>query len=70
MTFSTLGGLGDAKILRGKWNLIGENRDQLWMQVSRFGFGRGVSGSTYSEGMGLTHEDQKGAYFILRLGQY
>lgn len=70
MTFSTLGGLGDAKILRGKWNLIGENRDQLWMQVSRFGFGRAVSGSTYSEGTGLTHEDQKGAYFILCLGQY
>ena len=63
MTFSTLGGLGNAKILRGKWNLIGENRDQLWMQVFRFGFGRAVSGSTYSEGMGLTHEDQKGKWF-------
>ena len=62
MTFSTLGGLGNAKILRGKWNLIGENRDQLWMQVFRFGFGRAVSGSTYSEGMGLTHEDQKGKW--------
>ena len=49
---------------QGKWNLIGENRDQLWMQVFRFGFGRAVSGSTYSEGMGLTHEDQKGMYLV------
>lgn len=46
-TFSTLGGLGSSTILRGKWSIIGEKRDQLWMMVYRFGFGRSVSGSTF-----------------------
>mmetsp|Transcript_22575 Transcript_22575/g.48892 ORF Transcript_22575/g.48892 Transcript_22575/m.48892 type:complete len:494 (+) Transcript_22575:541-2022(+) len=59
MTFCTVGGLGNSKILRGKWNIIGSEKDQLWMQVFRFGFGRSVSGSTFSEGVGLTHDDQK-----------
>ena len=45
-TFATVAGLGDS-ILRGKYNIIGEKRDQLWMQVLRFGFGRSVSGSVY-----------------------
>ena len=31
----------------------------LWMQIMRFGFGRSVSGSVYSEGRTLTHEDAK-----------
>lgn len=55
-TFSTITGLGDT-ILRGKWSIIGEERDQLWMSVWRFGFGREVSGSTFSEGSHLTHQD-------------
>merc|ERR1712110_607588 len=55
-TFSTITGLGDT-ILRGKWSIIGEYRDQLWMSVWRFGFGREVSGSTFSEGSHLTHQD-------------
>jgi hypothetical protein len=45
-TFATVGGLGEA-ILRGKFHIIGNDRDQLWMQVLRFGFGRSVSGSVY-----------------------
>ena len=57
-TFSTVAGLGEA-ILRGKFDIIGHSRDQLWMQVWRFGFGRSVSGSVYSEGKCLTHEDAK-----------
>jgi len=59
-TFSTIYGLGDSTTLRGKWSIIGEKRDQLWMMVYRFGFGRSVSGSTYSEGIGLTQNDEKG----------
>lgn len=59
-TFSTLYGLGNATVLRGKWSIIGEKRDQLWMMVLRFGWGRSVSGSTFSEGKGLTQEDEKG----------
>lgn len=59
MTFATAAGFGGTKILRGKWSIIGADKDQLWMQVLRFGFGRSVSGSTFSEGLGLTHEDQK-----------
>jgi hypothetical protein len=58
-TFSTVFGLGSSTILRGKWNIIGDKRDQLWMMVSRFGFGRSVSGSTFSEGTSLTQNDEK-----------
>jgi len=59
-TFVTTGGLGQAVTLRGKWMIIGQDKDQLWMQVWRFGFGRSVSGSTYSEGAQLTQNDDKG----------
>jgi hypothetical protein len=55
-TFATEAGTGD-NILRGKFSVIGDKRDQLWMQVTIFGFGRSVSGSVYSEGRGLSHED-------------
>jgi hypothetical protein len=58
-TFSTVAGLGESAILRGKFDIIGEEKNQLWMQVMRFGFGRSVSGSVYSEGRMLTHEDAK-----------
>lgn len=46
-TFATVGGLGEATVLRGKYHIIGNDRDQLWMQVWRFGFGRSVSGSVF-----------------------
>jgi hypothetical protein len=46
-TFATVAGLGEGTVLRGKWDVIGSKRDQLWMQVWRFGFGRSVSGSVY-----------------------
>jgi hypothetical protein len=58
-TFSTTAGLGDSTVLRGKWWIIGEERDQFWLQVWRFGFGRSVSGSTFSEGRMLSHDDAK-----------
>ena len=58
-TFSTVAGLGGAAILRGKFDIVGAEKDQLWMQVIRFGFGRSVSGSVYSEGRMLSHEDAK-----------
>jgi len=58
-TFATEAGLGSAAILRGKYDIIGKERDQLWMQVWRFGFGRSVSGSTYSEGKALSKDDEK-----------
>lgn len=56
-TFCTKAGLGNT-ILRGKWWIIGNEKDQLWMQVWRFGFGRSVSGSTYSEGSDLSQKDE------------
>jgi len=59
-TFSTLQGLGSSTVLRGRWSIIGKKRDELWMLVSRFGFGRSVSGSTFSEGTSLTQNDEKG----------
>lgn len=58
-TFTTTAGLGDSTVLRGKWWIVGDERDQLWMQVWRFGFGRSVSGSTFSEGRMLSHDDAK-----------
>jgi hypothetical protein len=58
-TFMTTAGLGDSTVLRGKWWIIGDERDQLFLQVWRFGFGRSVSGSTFSEGKALTHDDAK-----------
>lgn len=64
-TFNTVAGLGEA-ILRGKWDVIGQEKDQLWMQVWRFGFGRSVSGSTFSEGKSLTHDDAKSYWGTIR----
>jgi hypothetical protein len=52
-------GMGSSTILRGKFYVIGDNKDQLWMQVWRFGFGRSVSGSVYSEGTYLSQDDEK-----------
>jgi hypothetical protein len=57
--FSTMAGLGECTILRGKFDVIGQEKDQFWMQVWRFGFGRTVSGSIYSEGRMLSQEDEK-----------
>jgi hypothetical protein len=57
-TFATVAGTGEA-ILRGKYDIIGQDRDQFWMQVVRFGFGRSVSGSVYSEGRMLSQDDAK-----------
>lgn len=57
-TFATVAGTGES-ILRGKFDVIGQDKDQLWMQVWRFGFGRSVSGSVYSEGKHLTQDDAK-----------
>jgi hypothetical protein len=58
-TFSSTGGLGRDVILRGKYDVIGEFKDHLWFQVVRFGFGRSVSGSVYSEGRMLSQDDAK-----------
>eukprot|EP00525_Craspedostauros_australis_P007518 CAMPEP_0198128608 /NCGR_PEP_ID=MMETSP1442-20131203/49744_1 /TAXON_ID= /ORGANISM="Craspedostauros australis, Strain CCMP3328" /LENGTH=612 /DNA_ID=CAMNT_0043788807 /DNA_START=174 /DNA_END=2012 /DNA_ORIENTATION=- len=58
-TFATEAGLGSAAILRGRYDVIGKQRDQLWMQVWYFGFGRSVSGSVYSEGKAASKDDEK-----------
>jgi hypothetical protein len=58
-TFATIAGMGASTILRGKFNVIGDKKDQLWMQIWRFGFGRSVSGSVYSEGTYLSKDDEK-----------
>ena len=52
-------GLGDATILRGKFSIIGTDHNHLWMQIKRFGFGRSVSGSVFSEGRSLAKDDEK-----------
>jgi hypothetical protein len=51
--------MGASTILRGKFYVIGDKKDQLWMQIWRFGFGRSVSGSVFSEGTYLSKDDEK-----------
>lgn len=58
-TFATIGGMGGSAILRGRFSVIGREKDNIWMQVIRFGFGRSVSGSVFSEGKSLTKDDEK-----------
>jgi hypothetical protein len=67
-TFSSVLGVGES-ILRGKFDIIGQQKDQLWMQVTRFGFGRSVSGSVYSEGRMLTQEDAKTYWGTIHIEQ-
>jgi len=63
-TNSTFEAIGINKILRGRFE-IAENSDdhnqknKLWFRVSRFGMGRSTPGSVYSEGIGLSHEDER-----------
>jgi hypothetical protein len=50
------------KILRGRFHVRCTkygNEHELSMEISLFGAGRSAPGSVYSEGMGLTHEDQR-----------
>jgi hypothetical protein len=58
-TFATIGGMGGSAILRGRFSVVGREKDHIWMQVLRFGFGRSVSGSVFSEGKSLTKDDEK-----------
>ncbi|CAB9518551.1 expressed unknown protein [Seminavis robusta] len=54
---STFEAVGVNKILRGRFEITKDNK--LWFRVSRFGMGRSVPGSVYSEGIGLSHEDER-----------
>lgn len=65
-TFATIWGTGDS-ILRGKFDVIGQDKDSLWMTISRFGFGRSVSGSVFSEGRMLSQDDAKSYWGTIRL---
>ncbi|KAL3902091.1 MAG: hypothetical protein SGARI_005972, partial [Bacillariaceae sp.] len=53
---------GTNKILRGRYQVqVRQDGDsfELSMAVSLFGAGRSAPGSVYSEGLGLTHEDER-----------
>jgi hypothetical protein len=50
---------GVEKILRGRYDIAGENGDSLFFRVSLFGFGRSLSGSIYSEGRLLSQDDRR-----------
>lgn len=54
---STFEAIGVNKVLRGRFEVT--KKDKLWFAVSRFGMGRSTSGSVYSEGIGLSHEDER-----------
>ena len=53
----TFQGIGINKILRGRFEITED--DKLWFKVSRFGMGRSQKGSVFSEGVGLSHEDER-----------
>ena len=59
---NTFQAIGSGKILRGRFGLEGSAQDKLWFAVSLFGAGRSAPGSVFSEGPGLTHEDER-SYF-------
>jgi hypothetical protein len=48
---------GINKIMRGRFDIA--DNGELAFEVSLFGNGRSVSGSVYSEGLGLNHEDER-----------
>lgn len=54
---NTFQAIGVNKILRGRFDIT--EHDELAFEVSLFGNGRSVSGSVFSEGLGLTHEDER-----------
>lgn len=56
---NTFQAIGSGKILRGRFGLEGSAQDKLWFAVSLFGAGRSAPGSVFSEGPGLTHEDER-----------
>ena len=56
---NTFQAVGSGKILRGRFGLEGSAQDKLWFAVSLFGAGRSAPGSVFSEGPGLTHEDER-----------
>ena len=48
------------KILRGRYEITTENNNALLLfHVSRFGAGKSAPGSVYSEGPGLSHDDER-----------
>jgi len=53
----TFEAIGINKILRGRYEITKDNA--LSFHVSRFGMGRSTPGSVYSEGVGLSHEDER-----------
>lgn len=54
---NTFQAIGANKILRGRFDISRD--DQLTFEVSLFGMGRSVLGSVFSEGMGVSHEDER-----------
>ena len=69
-TNNTFTALGVNKILRGRFQVLSNSQDipfdgsspppqQLSMAVSLFGAGRSAPGSVFSEGLGLTHDDER-----------
>mmetsp|Transcript_11021 Transcript_11021/g.13983 ORF Transcript_11021/g.13983 Transcript_11021/m.13983 type:complete len:190 (+) Transcript_11021:1-570(+) len=56
---NTFCAIGSNKILRGRFEITGDEKDRIEFAVSLFGAGRSVSGSIYSEGQGLTHDDKR-----------
>jgi len=45
-TFTSLADVGEKRVLRGRWSIVGEKKEQIRLQTSRFGFGK-LSRSTY-----------------------
>jgi len=66
-TFSSSPGGDDNKVLRGRWAITGEKKEQIRLHTSRFGFGK-ISANTYGSGNedksywgALTRKDDDGS---------
>jgi hypothetical protein len=56
---NTFTAIGTEKILRGRFDITGDDGDNLYFRVSLFGIGRSTPGSVFSEGRLLSQEDRR-----------
>jgi len=56
---NTFTAVGTEKILRGRFEIAGDEGDHFRFRVSLFGFGRSAPGSVYSEGRLLSQDDRR-----------
>ncbi len=56
---NTFTATGTEKVLRGRFEITGDEGNNLYFRVSLFGFGRSAPGSVFSEGRLLSQDDRR-----------